>query len=547
MYCGEWRPQKLKFKKTSFLVFIIIILPFYFILNYINPFSGTFNDDWSLLSVNPDDVKKINLPVRFPGNDNLEIEKKIPEGADGKYLYFFSSDQSVCVFIDNEVIYEYGTKKKNFPFHNPTADNWNEIKIKKEYEGKTLKVFFTYPYKLHSGRIFNMYLSEPKTFFRNLSIKYWFSLVFGLFCLTACGLIFSFSSIFNKRLSEIRPIAYIAIFAFLSGVWSLSDNKIFLLIFSMPSLLTALSILALILIDLPPLLYVSSLKNFCCVKFVKLFTFVKILIASVIIILEIFLVIDIYSYKSILHIYMYLSIIVYFVAMFIGIFKSKRKDLIRPTLLYLLVVLGSLVDMFLYITNQEAYSANYTSFAVSIFISALFVIASGVIREAMTENKKASMYKDLASQDFMTGTKNKSAFFRDVDKLILSKKLGALTFDINDLKLINDKYGHESGDDAVIFIASLINELFGKIGECYRSGTDEFTVIIKNCEDLDIYELIKNFIFTMNMRAKELAFPIGVAIGSATFDPKIDSKFKDTVRRAKDKMKKNKTSQKLAE
>ncbi len=528
-------------------VFIILIFSIYFILNYTNPFTNNFDKDWQLINLNSNTQENCNLPVRFPGKHNLNIQKRIPENLNGKYLYFFTSDQSVCIYVDNELIYEYGTRPDTESFANSTADSWHEVRIKKSYEGKMLRVFFTYPYQWHSGHIFKFYLSKPQDFLRNLVRKYWFGLVFAFFCLTSFGIIVSFSSILKERLGQITPIMFIALYALISSIWFISDNKLFIFAVPHPTALFAISIIALMLIDMPALLYASTIKNLSCTKFVKGFAIIKLLAVIAVLILGLFSVINIYAYRNLVHIYMYLSTLVFFITMGIGILKSKRKDLISPVLLYLAVILVSSIDMIIYIKNQEAYSANYSSLAASVTIAFLYIVATKSLNRLMDENKKAAIHKNLVTQDFMTGTKNKSAFLGDIDKLILSKDLAALTFDINELKLINDRYGHENGDKAVIFVAELLKDMFSKMGACYRSGPDEFTVIIKDCSDLDVYDLQKEFLITLKAKIANLTYPLSVAIGCAVFDPKIDHRFKDTVRRAKDKMKKNKTSQKLAD
>ncbi len=547
----EGVPLKLKMnlKKTNLFsfVFIILIFSIYLGLDYTNPFTNDFDKDWQLVDLESSNKESFDLPVRFPGKHNLKIQKRIPENLNGKYLYFFTSDQSICIYVDDELIYEYGTRPTSGIFANSTADSWHEVRLKKAYEGRMLQVFFTYPYQWHSGHIFKFYLSKPQSFLRNLVRKYWFGLVFAFFCLTSFGIIVSFSSILKERLGQITPIMFIALYALISSIWFISDNKLFIFAVPHPTALFTLSIIALMLIDMPALLYASTIKNLSYTKFVRGFAIIKLITVIVVLILELFSVINIYAYRNVVHIYMYLSTLVFFITLGIGILKSKRKDLISPVLLYLTVVLVSSIDMIIYINNQEAYSADYSSLAASVTIAFLFIVATKSLNRLMDENKKAVMHKNLASQDFMTGTKNKSAFLRDIDNLILSKELGVLTFDINELKLINDKYGHENGDNAVIFVANLLKDMFLEKGACYRSGTDEFTVIIKDCSNLDVYDLQKEFLITLNEKIADLPYPLSVAIGCAIFDPKIDHRFKDTVRRAKDKMKKNKTSQKLAD
>jgi diguanylate cyclase (GGDEF)-like protein len=62
------------------------------------------------------------------------------------------------------------------------------------------------------------------------------------------------------------------------------------------------------------------------------------------------------------------------------------------------------------------------------------------------------------------------------DKGICPDNLAVYVIDINGLKKGNDRYGHEYGDDLICGAVSCIKETFDGIGECYRTGGDEFVV-----------------------------------------------------------------------
>lgn len=53
-----------------------------------------------------------------------------------------------------------------------------------------------------------------------------------------------------------------------------------------------------------------------------------------------------------------------------------------------------------------------------------------------------------------------------------------VVIDVNDFKHVNDTYGHAYGDVCLATIARLILRVFGSSGRCFRTGGDEFVVII---------------------------------------------------------------------
>ena len=92
--------------------------------------------------------------------------------------------------------------------------------------------------------------------------------------------------------------------------------------------------------------------------------------------------------------------------------------------------------------------------------------------------------------------------------------------DMNNLKEVNDRLGHLTGDEYIKALAKSIEEAFSGTGDCYRLGGDEFLVIssllgvdIKFLESLDLlYDKIKEF-----NDKKKADIPLSVAIGYSDF------------------------------
>lgn len=80
---------------------------------------------------------------------------------------------------------------------------------------------------------------------------------------------------------------------------------------------------------------------------------------------------------------------------------------------------------------------------------------------------------------------------------------GALIFvDLDGLKIINDTYGHEGGDEAIITGAKILKDAFDEFGVIGRIGGDEFAVFLPNQSDFALSEIdqlimIKQSIITL--------------------------------------------------
>jgi len=91
--------------------------------------------------------------------------------------------------------------------------------------------------------------------------------------------------------------------------------------------------------------------------------------------------------------------------------------------------------------------------------------------------------KEKAEHDALTGLLNREAF--DKLKDFYSDAEGSLAFlimDIDDFKSVNDNFGHETGDAALIRVSDLLKECFRSNDFPIRFGGDEFVVIMTEIE-----------------------------------------------------------------
>lgn len=125
--------------------------------------------------------------------------------------------------------------------------------------------------------------------------------------------------------------------------------------------------------------------------------------------------------------------------------------------------------------------------------------------------------KYLSFHDYLTGIYNRAFFEEELVRLDTERQL-PLTIvigDVNGLKIINDVFGHERGDELLIRIARILKESFRSEDIVARWGGDEFTVILPK---LDTEETLK-IISRVNGRFKKEStktLPLSVAFGLST-------------------------------
>ncbi len=156
--------------------------------------------------------------------------------------------------------------------------------------------------------------------------------------------------------------------------------------------------------------------------------------------------------------------------------------------------------------------------------------------------------------DALTSVKNKGAFSTAVEKLQeridnreeLAFAVGV--FDCDDLKTVNDQYGHDKGDVYLKTACRLICKIF-QHSPVFRIGGDEFAVILQNDDFnnrealLDRFDAAKKDICASTENRWE---QVHIARGIAVYDPQTDAHAIDTVRRADSIMYTNKRVKKEA-
>ena len=170
---------------------------------------------------------------------------------------------------------------------------------------------------------------------------------------------------------------------------------------------------------------------------------------------------------------------------------------------------------------------------------------TAVNAELIEQQQMTNRMKELANKDALTGVRNKAAYNSNVEAINEKIKnnenveFGIVMVDLNDLKIINDEYGHKNGDIALIKLSNLVCGVFAH-SPVFRVGGDEFVVVIQNLDYRRIETLVeefKNKIYGLQ-EDEYLAQneKISAAIGYALFDKNIDKTVEDVFARADNAM-----------
>ena len=171
------------------------------------------------------------------------------------------------------------------------------------------------------------------------------------------------------------------------------------------------------------------------------------------------------------------------------------------------------------------------------------------IQSMQQEMKRYLAYlHDQASIDPLTGIGNTAAY-QDI-LATLGEKIEAGTadfavavFDVDDLKRINDRYGHACGDMIIRGAAKSVVRTFDP-HFAFRIGGDEFLAVAEGMSEEAVREkLLQLDRAVMEFNASEKLFPVNLSLsrGAAVFRPGEDASFQDVFVRADKDMYSNKT------
>ena len=173
------------------------------------------------------------------------------------------------------------------------------------------------------------------------------------------------------------------------------------------------------------------------------------------------------------------------------VFLQSETSQIRGILYF--IIFAPVVGVLLYLITSysDDYSALFTS---SIVLYYLFI------------------YLHFARFDPLTGLLNRQVYYFDMNSGS-GRITYAVSIDLNDLKLINDSYGHDAGDAALKTVAAVLKKNVGRNGTLYRIGGDEFVIFYHGVDEGAVVQAIEK------MRGEMAKTPYVCAFGYAKRGP----------------------------
>jgi diguanylate cyclase (GGDEF)-like protein len=142
---------------------------------------------------------------------------------------------------------------------------------------------------------------------------------------------------------------------------------------------------------------------------------------------------------------------------------------------------------------------------------------------------RARQHTKEARTDYLTGLANRPEFERAIDRAVAGaerhkRRLALMMIDLDNLKDINDTYGHHVGDEAIRVLAHELQRAVRASDTCGRLGGDEFGVAMPEADERDAREVgarVRQSLEEM-IRTSKAPVPVEFSVGIAAWRPGMD-------------------------
>ena len=481
------------------------------------------------------------MPKYINNSSEISFRKKVDSIGANQVLAFQTIQSEVYIYSDNHLIYTFkspidisktpGNKVHQIELPESEEEHQIEVVIKPVYDDSKFTIpTFTIGHMASVGR---SYISESILPFALSAILF----VLGIVVSGAWAVI-------SRAVNIDDDLLWLGLFAVMISTWLMLETQLISQVFGNYLFWSWMTILSLKAAVNPISKFVEILYS----EDQKLFYWLRMASSTDIfmsIILQLLGIVDLCETLIVTHCIFAIGVGIGVYAGIKSVKLTSSKKKLRTVHSHGLVILGVLVgmDVICYYIMPSVDAARFTRIGLLLYTC---VFGSYVLLDTITllkAEERADILSELAWMDAMTKLANRNAYERDIDSFKKDELIGksVVIFDLNNLKYVNDAYGHRIGDYYITIASEFIKETFEMFGTIYRIGGDEFCAIVDSITEDKLNELRK----ILNERLESLhgnhfEGKMEVAVGFAEFDEELDENLASTVHRADENMYTNK-------
>jgi len=463
----------------------IAVLAVYFVNSPVTDLSKTeivyFNDGWTYIDSNGT-IEDLELPVSFNTEDTTSYyTNTLPnEIKFDQNLLINTYHQNIKVYVDDILIYSNKTEYLEglLPM---TGNSLNFVSLSPDYAGATIKIELTTNNSKYKGSLNEILLGSKYSIFLHLLSENIFSFVSLVILFSIMFFLIILAFVFKK--ADFWPnIMCILLFSLLLFMYSLPELDVFQFIMPRTGFTNMVSFETLMIMPLPLLIYFYNLnKNINPIQ-------ERVYLFSIYINVILFIVNNALhltntvllptTFKFTLFVLLYEIVL----AIFQTAIDAKNNKSKFLSIVFILMGLLMAIDLIRYNYTTGNYDAAlFSRFGLDLYTLAISTTLIKNTVDLSILGKQAYTYEQMAMHDPLTGVGSRVAYEEKQQHVEKHNELKnsciIMVVDLNDLKKVNDVYGHEAGDDYITSCVSIIKNSFDGIADIFRTGGDEFVVM----------------------------------------------------------------------
>ena len=500
---------KFLLKVTLSMFFLVLIFAVMIVLSLgftDNNESFEWDDGWTIQvrdeTYVDQSISQFGMDTVDPG-ETVILTNNIPDtfGDRAISVSFFSYQSKVEAYIDGNSYYSYGRTEYNEGSFIPTENN--VLDLGSENCGKEIRIEITASNHYSFKYVDKIIIGPNNQLFSYLMHSKFVAIFSGLFLVSVGLITIGLSLIFLIEHTDWVQTFVMGVFIILLGAWIESNSRALFVFNNDSSLDTIIEYVTFYLFPLPLTLYFRNYaqKNKRNKNIWLGFLSLQIIGFILSIILHVSNVVYFPDLSPYWHVF-YVTYAVFLVFLMIRKFVDKSADKYDKLLFAgffvfaVSVILGILASEF----SPSNFGVPLTSTIVlpaASVILVLFLLGSYFSRiiDYLYQKGEHDSLTRLAYVDFLTDIPNRTNAVKYMERIDnKNDQLAVMSCDVNDLKRVNDKFGHLVGDELLKDFAEILRETFAREGSVIaRMGGDEFLVVFNGTSKEKIETQIETF------------------------------------------------------
>jgi diguanylate cyclase (GGDEF)-like protein len=448
----------------------------------------------------------------------------------GNILSFFSVHQSIYLYIDDELIYQYPIENNN-PFSNSPGYNWNFVELPNRVNN--VKLVIKSPYKQYLSEIPTFNVGNVVSLVANIIEDNLTSFLMCIAMLVGGIVLIIYHFIISHSMNTDGKLLKLGFFSIILAIWSINECNITALFLRNNIVTSYVAFLSLMMLPFPFAKFVQTFYEDDS-KIWDIFYAADVIQIALSLLL---CLIGFYDLRQTLWLTHMLLVFVIITILYKSFSLMQDIAMSKNVKIHLFCIIICLFTLVMDLIGFYLGLHDNNRFGRMGFFLYILILGISSMRESvslMKRGQEADTYQKLAYTDQMTGLNNRTCFNKDFEIASSNPEdVAVIDFDLNNLKRTNDTFGHSVGDKYIKTCASIIQEIFDGIGKCYRVGGDEFVAIIEKASTIDMTHYLAMLESSVDSANKGYTkMKMQIAYGYTVYNANIDKNLEDTYNRA---------------